>query len=157
MLVVGGDERYSRAMCAALRAQGVAARGATMPATSQLKAQHDMPVVLVDARASNQRAIDACRSLRSHGLNNGIVALLGNDVERERAAVIDSGADDCIVPATPLRELAARLRAVQRRSHRSYDFGFAAGLNLAGSQLVGETSVLGLPRKLEAARCVHSV
>jgi two-component system OmpR family response regulator len=49
----------------------------------------------------------------------GIIVLLGSDAEQFRVESLDRGADDVLVRPVPLRELAARVRAVWRRLARA--------------------------------------
>jgi DNA-binding response OmpR family regulator len=45
----------------------------------------------------------------------GILVLSARDAVRERIALLDAGADDCLVKPFDLDELASRMRAVARR------------------------------------------
>jgi two-component system OmpR family response regulator len=72
----------------------------------------------------------------------GIIVLLGSEAEPHRVESLDRGADDVLVRPVPLRELAARVRAVWRRVARGPAPWPAAGsgqimLDVARRCLVG--------------------
>jgi len=71
----------------------------------------------------SQHGIDACRFLRRLRLrsNVGVIVLSREHDEAVRLYFLDSGADDCLIwPFSP-SELAARMRAVLRRTLRDVE------------------------------------
>ena len=73
-------------------------------------------VVLLDLGLPDKSGLDVLRELRRRGLRMPVLILTAQDAVRERVAGLDAGADDCLVKPFDLDELAARIRAVQRRS-----------------------------------------
>ncbi|MFL5389501.1 MAG: response regulator, partial [Myxococcales bacterium] len=73
-------------------------------------------VVLLDIGLPDKSGLDVLRDLRRRGLRIPVLILTAQDAVRERVAGLDAGADDYLVKPFDLDELAARIRAVQRRS-----------------------------------------
>jgi two-component system response regulator QseB len=73
-------------------------------------------VVLLDLGLPDRSGLDVLRDLRRRGLRMPVLILTAQDAVRERVAGLDAGADDYLVKPFDLDELAARIRAVQRRS-----------------------------------------
>jgi two-component system, OmpR family, response regulator QseB len=73
-------------------------------------------VVLLDLGLPKKRGLDVLRDLRRRGRNVPVVILTAQDAVADRVAGLDAGADDYLVKPFDLDELAARIRAVQRRS-----------------------------------------
>jgi len=73
-------------------------------------------VVLLDLGLPDKSGLDVLRDLRRRGLRMPVLILTAQDAVRERVAGLDAGADDYLVKPFDLDELAARIRAVQRRS-----------------------------------------
>ncbi len=71
-------------------------------------------IVLLDLHLPDGHGITVLQRLRpQHRL--GVIVMSGMSDEAERVAAIEVGADDYMVKPLPLRELAARIRAVHRR------------------------------------------
>src|SRR4051812_13997646 len=73
-------------------------------------------VVLLDLGLPDRSGLEVLRDLRRRGRHVPVVILTAQDAVRERVAGLDAGADDYLVKPFDLDELAARIRAVQRRS-----------------------------------------
>jgi two-component system response regulator QseB len=73
-------------------------------------------VVLLDLGLPDKSGLDVLRDLRRRGRHVPVVILTAQDAVRDRVAGLDAGADDYLVKPFDLDELAARVRAVQRRS-----------------------------------------
>lgn len=73
-------------------------------------------VVLLDLGLPRKSGLDVLRDLRRRGRHVPVVILTAQDAVPERVAGLDAGADDYLVKPFDLDELAARIRAVQRRS-----------------------------------------
>ena len=65
--------------------------------------------------------MDVLSALRSRGVRIPVLVLTARDAVPERIRGLDSGADDYVVKPVDLHELAARLRALVRRSHGQPD------------------------------------
>ena len=61
--------------------------------------------------------MDVLSAVRSRGVRIPVLVLTARDAVPDRIRGLDSGADDYVVKPVDLHELAARLRALVRRSH----------------------------------------
>ncbi len=73
-------------------------------------------VVLLDLGLPRKRGIDVLRDLRRRGQLVPVLILTAQDAIPDRVAGLDAGADDYLAKPFDLDELAARIRALQRRS-----------------------------------------
>ena len=73
-------------------------------------------VVLLDLGLPLKGGLDVLRELRRHGRRVPVLILTAQDAVSDRVAGLDAGADDYLVKPFDLDELAARVRALQRRS-----------------------------------------
>ena len=73
-------------------------------------------VVLLDLGLPGKGGVEVLRDLRRRGQRVPVVILTAQDAIAQRVAGLDAGADDYVVKPFDLDELAARVRAVQRRS-----------------------------------------
>ena len=72
--------------------------------------------VLLDLGLPDKSGLEVLRDLRRRGRDVPVVILTAQDAVPDRVAGLDAGADDYLVKPFDLDELAARIRAVQRRS-----------------------------------------
>jgi two-component system KDP operon response regulator KdpE len=63
--------------------------------------------------------IDVCRKIRSFAPQVGIIMVTVRDSENDKVHALEAGADEYVTKPFRLRELIARLRAVQRRAQRT--------------------------------------
>lgn len=61
--------------------------------------------------------LDVLQSIRKAGVKTPVLVLTARDAVPQRIETLDAGADDYVVKPIDLHELAARLRALVRRSH----------------------------------------
>ena len=73
-------------------------------------------VVLLDLGLPLRGGLDVLRALRRRGKAVPVLILTAQDAVSDRVAGLDAGADDYLVKPFDLDELAARVRALQRRS-----------------------------------------
>src|SRR5437870_8323607 len=78
--------------------------------------QEPYDVVLLDLGLPKKAGLEVLRDLRRRGRRVPVVILTAQDAVPDRVAGLDAGADDYLVKPFDLDELAARIRAVQRRS-----------------------------------------
>ena len=71
--------------------------------------------VLLDLGLPGRSGEEVLKSIRQAGNDVPVLIITARDKVRDRVAGLDSGADDYIVKPFDLDELAARIRAVQRR------------------------------------------
>jgi two-component system OmpR family response regulator len=73
----------------------------------------------IDVALPGMTGVELCRHVRREGLSVGIVLVTARDGLEDRILGLDSGADDYLVKPFALEELAARIRALLRRSAAS--------------------------------------
>ena len=73
-------------------------------------------VVLMDVNMPGMGGIEACRAIRKKAPRLQIMMLTVRDLETDKIAAFDAGADDYITKPFSIPELAARLRSAVRRS-----------------------------------------
>ncbi len=119
VLIVEDMAAVSGLVTAALQAEGmvteVAASGAEAIAR---KAVFRPDVVLVDLGLPDIDGLVLVERFAQDG-DCGLIVVTANDAEAARIAGLETGADDYVVKPAPLKELAARIRAVHRRLNRA--------------------------------------
>ena len=89
--------------------------------------RHPVRLVILDIGLPGMDGFEVCRRLRA-GSKVPILMLTARDEEPDRVAGLELGADDYLTKPFSPRELAARIKAVLRRSeHRSDDEVLSAG------------------------------
>ena len=73
-------------------------------------------IVLLDLGLPRKDGLTVLRQLRERGDLTPVIIITARDDVRSRVAGLDTGADDYVVKPFDLDELAARMRAAQRRS-----------------------------------------
>jgi two-component system, OmpR family, response regulator QseB len=73
-------------------------------------------VIVLDLGLPDGSGLDLLRSARARGLRTPVLIVTARDRIADRVAGLDAGADDYMVKPIDLDELAARLRALDRRS-----------------------------------------
>jgi two-component system KDP operon response regulator KdpE len=81
--------------------------------------QQAFDLVLLDINMPGAGGFDTCRKIRSFAPQVGIIMVTVRDSENDKVHALEAGADDYVTKPFRLRELVARLRAVQRRSQRA--------------------------------------
>jgi two-component system, OmpR family, response regulator RegX3 len=120
-------------------------------------------MILLDLGLPDIDGLDVCRTIRSH-VTTPIIMLTARSDEIDRVVGLELGADDYVSKPFGLRELVARIRAVQRRFEvgRAVTADHAASLSDASaSDLDGQTSATvwgGLSIDHRTRRiCLHDV
>jgi two-component system response regulator MprA len=90
--------------------------------------------MILDIGLPDISGLDVAREVRAAGSDLAILVLTARDTVGDRVTGLDAGADDYLVKPFAYQELAARLRALSRRS--------AVGLNRPGPRLVNGPIVL---------------
>jgi two-component system, OmpR family, response regulator QseB len=72
--------------------------------------------IVLDVSMPDVDGLEVCRRLRAAGDRTPVLMLTARDAVDDRVAGLDAGADDYLVKPFDLDELAARVRALQRRS-----------------------------------------
>lgn len=120
VLVVEDDPRMRQLLERALADEGhrVTAVGEGLAALLALRRQR-FDVAAIDVALPGMSGIEICRHIRREGFSIGIVLVTARDGVEDRVLGLDSGADDYLVKPFALAELAARVRALLRRSESS--------------------------------------
>jgi DNA-binding response OmpR family regulator len=118
LLVVEDDLRLSRVLKRLLEEDRHVVEVANDGATG-LEIAEDAPgleVVILDIGLPDISGLEVARRLRAKGSELAILMLTARDTVGDRVIGLDSGADDYLVKPFAYEELAARLRALSRRS-----------------------------------------
>jgi len=117
LLLVEDDPMIGASVERSLRASGHAVDWAKdgVSAAEALRGEPYEAVVL-DLGLPGRGGLDVLRDLRRRGDRTPVLVATARDAVADRVAGLDAGADDYLVKPFDLAELAARLRAVQRRS-----------------------------------------
>lgn len=81
----------------------------------------DYDVIILDWMMPNLSGIETCERLRKKGYKGGIIFLTAKDSLEDVVIGLDSGADDYIIKPFKFEELAARLRALSRRTEKPFE------------------------------------
>jgi len=117
VLLVEDDAALGEALAEALRADGYEVDWVTDALTAQaamLAADHAL--VVLDRRLPDRDGLEALRAARSAGIDTPTLVLTARDGVDDRVAGLEGGADDYLVKPCDLRELRARLVALERRA-----------------------------------------
>ena len=124
------DESIRKLVVYALESQGFAVEGFALPSAFHRAMERALPeLVLLDIMLPEEDGLHILRGLRSGAATRTIPVILitARDSEYDRVSGLDSGADDFITKPFSMLELAARIRAVLRRTGSAapleYQFG----------------------------------
>jgi len=117
ILVVEDDPLLGDALQAGLRQRGFDTDWVRDGVAGELALRGEpFAAVVLDLGLPRQDGPTLLRKTRARGANTPILVLTARDAIDDRVATFDSGADDYVVKPVDLDELAARLRALIRRS-----------------------------------------
>ncbi|HEU5084145.1 MAG TPA: response regulator transcription factor [Acidimicrobiales bacterium] len=116
LLVVEDDERIRASLRLALRDEGYAVHGVA-DASSALThlAGSDPDLILLDVLLPGMDGLDLCRTIRRSSAVP-IIMLTARDDSHDVVAGLEAGADDYVTKPYNVKELAARIRSLLRRS-----------------------------------------
>lgn len=97
-------------------------------ALAAVEAAPELAAMVLDIGLPGMNGIDVLRTIRANGNTIPVLVLTARDATRDKVQSLDRGADDYLVKTADMEELAARLRALIRRSGR-------AGTSLAACDL----------------------
>jgi DNA-binding response OmpR family regulator len=118
VLIVEDIAPVAAAVAAALRASGMAVElAATGVDALDRKAGFRPDIVLLDLQLPDMNGLDLVERFAREG-DCGLIVVTANGDESARVEGLDRGADDYLVKPVPMRELAARIRALYRRLTR---------------------------------------
>ncbi|HSB19591.1 MAG TPA: response regulator transcription factor [Anaeromyxobacteraceae bacterium] len=120
ILLVEDDAMLGEAVRRGLRQQGHALDWVRDGEEADLAlAGEPYEVVLLDLGLPRKGGLEVLRGLRRRGNRVPVLILTAQDPVPDRVAGLDAGADDYLVKPFDLDELAARIRALQRRARGS--------------------------------------
>lgn len=120
VLVVDDEPALRKTLRSSLSASGFAvAEARSGEEALGVVQQQGFDLVLLDINMPGAGGIDTCRKIRSFAPQVGIIMVTVRDSENDKVHALEAGADDYVTKPFRLRELVARLRAVQRRSQRA--------------------------------------
>jgi two-component system response regulator CpxR len=118
VLIVEEHSMVATAVDAALRAAGMLTElAATGAQAIEHKSRFRPDVVLLDLQLPDVNGLDLVERFARDG-DCGVIVMTSNGDESARVDGLDRGADDYLVKPVPMRELAARIRALYRRLTR---------------------------------------
>jgi two-component system response regulator QseB len=115
LLLVEDDAMLGESVRRGLRQQGHAVDWVRDGEASELALAGAYDAVLLDLGLPGKGGLEVLRDLRRRGERVPVLIVTAEDAVPERVAGLDAGADDYLVKPFDLAELAARLRALQRR------------------------------------------
>lgn len=116
ILIVEDDDRLRSAIRLALGDEGFIAEGAPDAESGmELLDRVEPDLVLVDIMLPGANGFDLCRSIRQTS-NVPIIILTARDDSHDVVAGLEAGADDYVTKPFVIKELAARIRALLRRT-----------------------------------------
>ena len=149
ILMVEDETSITEPLAEALGREGFATRVAGSVADALSAAEEEMPdLVLLDVMLPDGSGYDVARSLRERS-KVPIIMLTARGEETDRIVGLELGADDYIVKPFSAREVAARIRAVLRRTD---DAAGQAGARLATAAAATSDPIEIGPVRLEPAR-----
>lgn len=116
LLIIEDDRDLGETLASALRHAGHQVNWArsTREAQALLREEiHD--TLLLDLGLPGEDGVDYLRRLRKEGYTEPVLILTARDAVEDRVQGLDAGADDYLIKPFSMDELAARLRALQRR------------------------------------------
>ena len=117
ILLIEDEAKTARAVLSGLKAEGFAPAWAETGEDGffLLNSEH-FDVVVLDWMLPGRSGLEVLKTVRAKDSKTPVLLLTARDAVEDRIAGLDSGADDYLVKPFALAELAARLRALLRRS-----------------------------------------
>lgn len=120
ILVVEDDEAIREGLADALRSEGYEVlTAATGHDGLHLGLREDPDLVVLDINLPGLDGFEVLRRLRADAVETPVLLLTARGLERDRVRGLDLGADDYVVKPFNPAEVAARVRAVLRRTLRA--------------------------------------
>lgn len=120
LLVADDDAGLRGVLVPFLEKEGFAVTAAVDGEEAEALTRSTHPALLVlDIEMPKLDGLSLCRRLREAGVKTPIIILTARDDEVTKLTGLETGADDYLVKPFSMRELAARIRAVLRRTSRA--------------------------------------
>jgi len=117
ILLVEDDPHLGDGLCIGLRQAGHAVDWARNGEAADLSLKtEDFDLLVLDLGLPRLRGMEVLRRLRQRGQTLPVLILTAQDRTDDKVSGLDAGADDYLVKPIELDELAARVRALARRS-----------------------------------------
>jgi DNA-binding response OmpR family regulator len=117
ILLVEDDAMIGESVSSALRLEGHAVDWVRDGRAAELAADgSEFDLVLLDLGLPRKDGLEVLRSLRARKRRTPVLIVTARDAVQDRVQGLDAGADDYLVKPFDLDELAARIRALARRS-----------------------------------------
>jgi two-component system, OmpR family, response regulator QseB len=117
LLLIEDDTMIGENIQDVLRGEGYAVDWAQDGRAGELALVHDVyDLVLLDLGLPKKDGIRVLQTYRANGGKNPVMILTARDSVMDRIGGLDAGADDYLVKPFDVKELAARVRALLRRS-----------------------------------------
>lgn len=127
ILVIDDESQITRALRAALTAQGFDMRTANDPEEGLQVFQEWPPdLVITDLMMPGMSGVEVCQAIRKNS-TTPIIVLSVRDHERSKVEALDAGADDYVTKPFSIQELLARVRAHLRRAPERTETAIATG------------------------------
>jgi two-component system KDP operon response regulator KdpE len=127
ILVIDDESQITRALRAALTAQGFDIRTANDPEEGLQVFQEWPPdLVITDLMMPGMSGVEVCQAIRRVAATP-IIVLSVRDHERSKVEALDAGADDYVTKPFSIQELLARVRAHLRRAPERTENAITAG------------------------------
>ena len=124
------DESIRKLVVYALESQGFAVEGFVLPSAFRRAMERQLPeLVLLDIMLPEEDGLHILRTLRASAATRTlpVILLTAKDTEYDRVIGLDGGADDFITKPFSMLELAARIRAVLRRTESKAEREYRIG------------------------------
>ncbi len=150
LLLVEDDRMLGASLQAGLRQQGWAVDWVRDgEAAEEALRGEPYDVVLLDLGLPRKGGLEVLRGLRRRGVPVPVLIVTAQDAVPDRVAGLDAGADDYLVKPFDLDEVAARVRALHRRSGGRADPRLEVG-SLSMDPAAHEVTLGGAPVPLSA-------
>jgi two-component system, OmpR family, response regulator MprA len=137
VLVVDDDAPVRRMLERTLAAEGYAVVAVADGGSALARAEAAPPdAIVLDVAMPGMDGLAVARRLRSKGVSIPILMLTARDEVGDRVAGLDAGADDYLVKPFAVPELAARMRALLRRTRPADVRGYADLVFDPGTRMV---------------------
>jgi two-component system, OmpR family, KDP operon response regulator KdpE len=135
ILVVDDEPQIRRVLRATLTDQGYETldAGSGDDALIMIRENH-FGLVLLDMNMPGMGGLEACRSIRAKS-KAAIIMLTVHNLEVEKVAALDSGADDYVTKPFIMAELLARVRSALRRVHAAPERGGPGSVHLENLEI----------------------
>lgn len=116
VLIVEDDDRLRRALTLALEDEGFSVEGVSTAEEAETHILDAVPdLILLDIMLPGANGLDLCRTIRRSS-TVPIIVLTARDDSHDVVAGLEAGADDYVTKPFVTKELAARIRALLRRT-----------------------------------------